>query len=396
MGILKALAKIVLGAISRLLLSVPCLFLHFRGYKLVKIKSDRIGHLVAETHSIVRDPLLYGKKIIFFVKRGKIANPAYLNLFKSKYEHSFVEVHPLLFKIIFFPKFVSVNVDQYCTLDDAANRVYQIGATIPCGFGKWDLPADAQSELQRFLCNSGIPNTKKLVLIHLRTSAFAPEEEDEHGGRTVTPEEYRKGIEYLCEAGYSVVRMGDPNNYISIDHAQYVDYASSFFRSDSLDLALAANCHFMIACSSGPVNLAALFNRPVLGVNLSLPFVFSPTGRSCEIGVPKLMVRGGTGRILPLSEIYANDYHMIRTSAQLRANDLRLLNNSEDELLEAIQEMIAALENGFNDNAGYLDVSMLIKQHNNSVAIDSGSLSRPSITFFSRHKHSLIDVPRTD
>ena len=398
MSIFKALAKLVFGAFSRLLLTIPCLFLHFCGYQLVKIKSDRVGHLIAETHSIVRDPDLdpIGKKIIFFLKKGKVANRAYLDLFKSKYKHGFVEVPPLLFKILSFPKFVSVNVEHYCTLDNAANRSYEINAKIPGGFSKSDLPADSKAELQRFLSNSGIPDTKKLVLLHLRTATFAPEEEGEHGGRTVAPEEYRKGIEYLCDAGFSVVRIGDPDQVLPVDHAAYFDYASSDYRSESLDLTLAANCHFMVACSSGPVLFAAIFNRPVLGVNMSLPFLFSPTGRNCEIGIQKLMVRGGTGRILPLSEIYANGYHMIRTSAQLRENDLRLLNNSEDELLEAIQEMIAGLEDGFVDNDEYRDATMLIEQNNKGIAVDSGSLSKPSITFFARHRQNLLVESRID
>ena len=48
------------------------------------------------------------------------------------------------------------------------------------------------------------------------------------------------------------------------------------------------------------------------------------------------MVRGGADRILPWSGICDNGYHMITTSAQLRENDLSLLNNSEDELPEAV------------------------------------------------------------
>lgn len=50
----------------------------------------------------------------------------------------------------------------------------------------------------------------------------------------------------------------------------------------------------------------------------------------------KLMVLGGADRFLPLSESCDNGYHMITTSAQFRENDLSLLNNSEDELPEAV------------------------------------------------------------
>lgn len=70
MSIFKALAKPMFGAFSRLLPTVPCLC----GYQLVKIKSDRDGHLIAETHSIVRDADLdpFGKKIIFSARKARL------------------------------------------------------------------------------------------------------------------------------------------------------------------------------------------------------------------------------------------------------------------------------------------------------------------------------------
>lgn len=94
-------------------------------------------------------------------------------------------------------------------------------------------------------------------------------------------------------------------------------------------------------------------------------------------------MRGGAERILPWSEICDNGYHMITTSAQLRENDLSLLNNSEDELPEAVQEMIAALEDGFGCINEYCDASMLIEQKDTSISVDPGPVSKPSITFLS-------------
>lgn len=93
------------------------------------------------------------------------------------------------------------------------------------------------------------------------------------------------------------------------------------------------------------------------------------------------MVLGGADRFLPLSESCDNGYHMITTSAQFRENDLSLLNNSEDELPEAVQEMIAALENGFSCINEHCDASMLTRQKDMSISVDPGPVSKPSITF---------------
>lgn len=92
-----------------------------------------------------------------------------------------MELSPLLFKILSFPKIVPVNVKHHCTLGNATNKSYQINAKRPGGFSKSDLPADSNAARRQFLSNSGIPGTKKLVLLHLQTATFATEQDGERG-----------------------------------------------------------------------------------------------------------------------------------------------------------------------------------------------------------------------
>ena len=83
-------------------------------------------------------------------------------------------------------------------------------------------------------------------------------------------------INFLCQKGYRVVRIGDPIENIKVKYKDsYIDYGNSQFKSNHLDLALCANCYFFIGSSSGAICIAAAFNKPILGLNLSMPFCFS-------------------------------------------------------------------------------------------------------------------------
>ena len=91
-------------------------------------------------------------------------------------------------------------------------------------------------------------------------------------------------VDFLCDKGFIVVRISDPGVYINVKHKnKYIDYGNSKFKSDYLDLALRANCNFFIGSNSGTISIATVFDIPILGLNLFMPFPFSPTHKSNEV-----------------------------------------------------------------------------------------------------------------
>ena len=75
---------------------------------------------------------------------------------------------------------------------------------------------------------------------------------------------------WLVEHGYQVVRMGAGNEtLLSTSHPQIVDYANSQYRSEFLDIYIAATCSFAISTQTGPDAVCLAFRRPVCYIDVS-------------------------------------------------------------------------------------------------------------------------------
>ena len=76
-------------------------------------------------------------------------------------------------------------------------------------------------------------------------------------------------IEYLIERDYFVVRMGDNSSVKSnFYNKNYLDYAHSDFNSRLMDIFLISKCKFFVGTQSGILDLAYMFNKPVLTTNM--------------------------------------------------------------------------------------------------------------------------------
>ena len=75
---------------------------------------------------------------------------------------------------------------------------------------------------------------------------------------------------WLVEHGYQVVRMGSGNETpLSTSHPQIIDYANSQYRSEVLDIYIAATCSFAVSTQTGPDAVCLAFRRPVCYIDVS-------------------------------------------------------------------------------------------------------------------------------
>ena len=75
---------------------------------------------------------------------------------------------------------------------------------------------------------------------------------------------------WLVEHGYQVVRMGAGNETpLSTSHPQIIDYANSQYRSEFLDIYIAATCSFAISTQTGPDAVCLAFRQPVCYIDVS-------------------------------------------------------------------------------------------------------------------------------
>jgi putative glycosyltransferase (TIGR04372 family) len=149
---------------------------------------------------------------------------------------------------------------------------------------------------------------------------------------------------YLIEKDFTVIRIGSMvNKPISYSHAKLIDYSCSENQSDFLDIFLIAQCKFLLAAgSSGIINVADIFDKPTLMVNLA-EYQHPPFGKNA-LYTPKKYKYKSTGNYLrfedaiKLGQVYPNI-----TDLGLETEEI-----SSQDTLETTKEMLARLENKFS------------------------------------------------
>lgn len=175
---------------------------------------------------------------------------------------------------------------------------------------------------------------RRYVCLHVRDSGFF-NDADFSENRNADIRNYLLGIEWLVDTGYVVVRLGDPS-MPKINVAGAFDYAHSALRSESNDIALVEHCDFYIGCQSGPIDLAALFEKRILTLNcyaLACSFWY----RNGSLFLPKQVVMDG--QVLTLREqIEKNIFELNGTGKSVKG--VRFIENSPQDIKAAIVEFV--------------------------------------------------------
>lgn len=173
-----------------------------------------------------------------------------------------------------------------------------------------------------------------------------------HNHRNVNINNFQKAAKMLANKGYYVIRMGkyvqDPFN---VDDSRVIDYANTKFRSDFLDIYLSAHCFFFMSVGTGIESVAQVFRKPVLITN----FTLSDLGilPDWKIFITKKILDVKTNKILSFREIYQTFSKLGQEKVRKQAQESGLIyiENTEDEIVEAVEEM----ERRLAGNWGYTE-----------------------------------------
>lgn len=195
----------------------------------------------------------------------------------------------------------------------------------------------------------------KYVCLHIRLyppqGLYAYDAEKDTDPRGVQKlENYIPVVELLTARGYQVVRMGTHDERRLPDICGYVDYANSGYQNILNDLYLVSGCVFFIGSKSGVECLAALFRKPVLGLNYVC--------LNSMLGVPELRfcpktVINRSGRALSTSELLDHEVYYSQGAEAYNRSGLRTVDLTADELVEATEEMLQLVEDPATDWTQY-------------------------------------------
>ncbi len=154
----------------------------------------------------------------------------------------------------------------------------------------------------------------------------------------------------IADRGGFVLRMGSHATApMPGTSDRIIDYALSPFRSDFMDIYLAAHCCCFIGSMSGIDAIATIFDRPRLAVN-TVPFGHAPWGKD-SLFIPKLLVSTATGEPYTFGHLlraFKSRFDPKLWNGNAAAQEgYRYVDNTPDEILTATVEMLDRLDGRF-------------------------------------------------
>jgi len=173
-------------------------------------------------------------------------------------------------------------------------------------------------------------------------------------------------------------------------HKDLYDYAHMKYRHPKLDLVLSGCCQFFVGTSSGASYMASVFGRPVVGLGCSLPFIFCSTGFERDLGIPKLFRRKDTGQLSSFKEIFSNGLSESRTSLEIEHRGYELVENSEEEMQEAVAEMFERLNGTWRSSKFDQELQYKAQSYIRPGSYSYGSHSKCGSLFLNRYSHLVL------
>ena len=184
-----------------------------------------------------------------------------------------------------------------------------------------------------FLFDLGLPKNQWFVCLHVR------ERKNKNEVRNAEIKNYIKAINYIISKGGFVIRIGDPDSPKLPKMKNLIDYANSKNRTPLIDLVILSNCNFILGTGSGPNMAAHLFDRKVIGSNLT---EWSHSISFCKISILKHFRSKKENKILSIREMLNAPYHIQRVGNYLH-KDYELIDNSPEEIELLVKSQLESL-----------------------------------------------------
>lgn len=240
--------------------------------------------------------------------------------------------------------------------DGSTVHLWEIGAKT---YQRWEdekrapllkLSAETESRGWQVLQKHGIPRDAWFVALHVREAGSKKYHVDLHNVLNANIADYLPAIEEITRRGGWVIRMGDPSMTALPAGPKVFDYCKSDDRSDWMDVFLCASARFFTGTSSGPAYVPTDFGVPCVHTNWWPPA--QRPWHSKDIFIPKLYRKIADGSVLTLSQSLREPFGYCNSISYLKKTQgVEVLDNSADDIRDAVIEMLERMENLNNYNA---------------------------------------------
>ena len=209
---------------------------------------------------------------------------------------------------------------------------------------------------QQFLNKYHVTN-KKFVCLLVRDNSYKKNFQSHikndwsyHNYRNTDVKNFEKSVKYLLKNDYAVIRMGkSAEKKLLIDHKDFVDYPFIEDKSDFLDIWLMANCEFCITTGTGLDDVCVTFRKPIVEVSY-LPLGHIRCNQAFTVSIFKKLKDKNSKNYLSISKQIDTGLINSHYYEEYDNNKVNILDNTENEILDAVKEMKNKLNNKWVEN----------------------------------------------
>ena len=351
---------------------------------------NRIGHLVKDFDGYLKERLL----------AGRTRKPLYI-----------VETEPCNRVILdYWRRYLTVIegpwarrlrwlLDDPSLVDDLEHDyAYTLEGASPCfaiesAWGDrpplFSLRPDHAAAGEACLREMGIPEGAWFVCVHVREGGYSPADQGHHAYRDADIANYRDAIEEIVRRGGWCIRMGDDTMTPLSPMPGLVDYATSRFKSDLMDVFLCARCRFFLGTSSGLFLVSSAFGVPSALANMvPLGCTYAHYGR--DLSIPKIYL-SRDGRPIPFPLVADQPVADFRWTSLLEAAGLGFRENTADEIRDLVKEMLDRLDGTYRSTEERENRQRAFRALFSEVNYSWQSPARIGDAFLEKHQDLLSD-----
>lgn len=224
-----------------------------------------------------------------------------------------------------------------------------------------DLSISLKKKCKKIL-NQFVPSRQdKIVCVHVR-DGFYRNDFKRKNYRNSNIENYKKAINFLINKGYLVIRLGDKNcKKTKFKNKYFIDYPFSKFKSEEMDLYLIKISKFYLATQSGIMDVAYMFNKPILTTNMCELFTGFPRKKN-DRGIFKTIFSKTKKNPVSIFNYMKNPYKFHNPDNE--NSNFYFKENTENEIYLATKEFERNFKNKFKKKKNIIQ-NKFDRIHNN-------------------------------
>lgn len=328
---MKNLILFLFGNLAILICVILNKFIKFR---ISVLGTSRIGHLITNFELIL---LLAPKNTLIFIgPQSKVANNFVLNFFKKHKNIFFSRFFAYLYHSIFY---VNPNSSLLITWKKFNPEFsFQMKHEIPI-----KLPYYSNNKVNEIISKFNI--NKNFVGLHARNNLYVkkyiPEDKNFHDYRNFNFEDFSLVIEHLKKKNNSIIKLGKTFSEENLKNFQTKIFTSIDFESnEEVDYLLNKYSRYNVVGNTGVSSLSSMHRKKTVYVNF-IPFNLNHLSK-CSPGsliLPKKIYNKKEERFLSFKEVNSIKFNIHSSIDPYDNYNLTVINNSPQEILDAIIEM---------------------------------------------------------